>query len=106
MDFLRLRLCFRQRNFQTVQGIKPTGVQSLFADYIHSYITEGQKTVTVLQEVLHRHSKHGPVDCGRLVTINAIEIGILFNFTAKGRVTQAFFGYIFETAISLSETEV
>jgi hypothetical protein len=42
--------------FQTVQGMKPSGVQYIFADSIHSYLTENQKTVKFLQEVRH-HSK-------------------------------------------------
>jgi hypothetical protein len=44
--------------FQTVQGMKPSGVQFIFADRIHSYLTKDQKTVTFLREV-HHHSKDG-----------------------------------------------
>ena len=45
--------------FQTVQGMKPSGVQFIFADRIHSYLTEDQKRVTFLREV-HHHSKDDP----------------------------------------------
>jgi hypothetical protein len=47
---------FGTGDFQTVQGMKPSGVQYIFADSIHSYLTENQKTVKFLQEV-HHHSK-------------------------------------------------
>ena len=50
---------FGTEDFQTVQGMKPSGVQYIFADSIHSYLTEDQKTVTFLREV-HHHSKDGP----------------------------------------------
>ena len=36
---------FGTGDFQTVQGMRPSGVQYIFADSIHSYLTENQKTV-------------------------------------------------------------
>ena len=53
--------------FQTVQGMKPSGVQYIFADSIHSYLTENQKTVKFLQEVRH-HSMEGPIREVNLLT--------------------------------------
>jgi hypothetical protein len=39
--------------------MRPSGVEFIFSDRIHSYLTEDQKTVTFLREV-HHHSKDGP----------------------------------------------
>ena len=51
---------FGTGQFQTVLGMKPSGVQFIFADCIHKYLTEGQKTVKFLREV-HHHSNDGPL---------------------------------------------
>ena len=51
---------FGAGDFQTVQGMKPSGVQYIFAESIHSYLTEDQETVTFLREV-HHHSMEGPI---------------------------------------------
>ena len=51
---------FGSGKFQTVLGMKPSGVQFIFADCIHKYLTEDQKTVKFLREV-HHHSNDGPL---------------------------------------------
>ena len=58
---------FGTGSFQTVQGMRPSGVQFIFADRIHSYLTENQKTVTFLREV-HHHSMEGPIREVNLLT--------------------------------------
>lgn len=58
---------FGTGQFQTVLGMKPSGVQFIFADCIHKYLTEDQKTVKFLREV-HHHSNDGPLSEINLLT--------------------------------------
>jgi hypothetical protein len=80
---------FGTGDFQTVQGMKPSGVQYIFADSIHSYLTEDQKTVKFLQEV-HHHSKDGLFREVNLLTAEGwlpymrYVVNIINIFTAEG----------------------